>query len=163
MLFHRAASDWGSRDGLTETGSEELVVGSSKIWAEVGGWLNVASAGRLDEGLGGALDVGRAGVSEGVCEEELDVAYEDRLEGVSEGESESVCGRGSDAESVGELVRVGLGVCAGVGSCGSVQTSSPSATYHTSLCLFNSFKGLQAHKHPHTRTEQERQLEVSGM
>lgn len=142
MLFHRAASDWGSRDGLTETGSEELVAGSSRIWEEVGVWLNAASAGRLDEGLRGALDVGRAGVSEGVCEEELDIVFKDRLEGVSEGESESVCGKGSDEESVGELVRVGLGVCAGVGSCGSVQTTSPSATYHTSLCLFNNFKGL---------------------
>lgn len=90
MLFHGAASDWGSRDGLTETGSEELVVGSSRILAEVGGWLNAASAGRWDEGLGGALDAGIAGASEGVCEEELDVVYEDRLEGASEGESESV-------------------------------------------------------------------------
>lgn len=143
MLFHRAASDWGSRDGLAEAGSEELVVGSSRIWAEVGGLLNGASAGRLDEGLGGALDVGRVGVSEGVCEEEaLYVVFEERLEGVSEGESESVCGRGSDAESVGELVMVGLGVCAGVGSCGSEQTACPSATYHTSLCLSNSLKGL---------------------
>lgn len=90
MLFHRAASDWGSRDGLTEAGSEELVVGSSMIWVEVGGWLNGASAGRLDEGLGGALDVGSAGVSEGVCEEELHVVFEDKSEGVSAGESESV-------------------------------------------------------------------------
>lgn len=70
MLFHRAASDWGSTDGLTETGSEELVVGFSRIWADVGGWLNGASAGRSDEGLGGALDAGRVGVSEGACEEE---------------------------------------------------------------------------------------------
>lgn len=142
MLFHRATSDWGSRDGLTETGSDELVVGSSRIWAEVGGWLNATSAGRWDEGLGGVSDVGKAGASDCICEEELDVTLEEKLEGVSEGESESVCGRGSEGESVGESVRVGLVVCAGVGSCGSVQTGCPSATYHTSLCLFNSFKGL---------------------
>lgn len=142
VLFHTAASPWGSRDGLTETGSEELVVGSTRIWAVVGAWLNAAWDGRWDEGLGGASDGGREGVSEGVPEE-LDVdVYEDMLEGVTEGESESVCGRGSDGEPVGELVRVGRGVCAGVGSRGSVQTGSPSATYHTSLCLFRSFKGL---------------------
>ena len=63
-----------------------------------------------DEGLGGASEVGRAGVSDGVSEEEFDVVFEERLAGVSAGESESVCGRGSDAESVGEPVRVGLGV-----------------------------------------------------
>lgn len=142
VLFHRAGSDCGSSEGLTGIGSEELVVGSSRIWADVGGWLNTTSAGRSDEGLGGASDGGRVGVSEGGCEEELDVMFEEKLEGVSEGESESVCGKGSDGESVGEWVGVGLGVCAGVGSCGSVQTGSPSATYHTSLCLFNSFKGL---------------------
>lgn len=86
-------------------------------------------------------------MSEGVSEEELlDVEFVERLEGSSEGESESVCGRGSDGESVSELVIVSLGVCAGVGSCGSVQISCPSATYHTSLCLFNSFRGLQTHK-----------------
>lgn len=145
MLFHRVASEWGSRDGLTETGSDELVAGSSRIWAEVVGWLNAASAGVWDGVLGGALDVGRAGVSEGACEEELNVIYKDRLEGVSETESESVCGRGSDGESVGEAVKTCLGVCAGVGSFGSVHTGSPSAMYHTSLCLFNSFKGLHIH------------------
>lgn len=74
VLFHKVASPWGSRDGLTETGSEELVVGSTRIWAEVGGWLNAAWDGRWDEGLGGASDGGREGVSEGVSgEEELDV------------------------------------------------------------------------------------------
>lgn len=73
-------------------------------------WLNGASASMSDEGLGGASEGGRAGASEGVCEEELDVVFEERLVGVSAGESESVCGRGSDAESVGEPVRVGLGV-----------------------------------------------------
>lgn len=157
VLFHRAASPWGSRDGLTETGSEELVVGSTRIWAEVGGWLNAAWDGRWDEGLGGALDVGRAGVSEGVSEElDVDVYRLDRLVGVSEGESESVCGRGSDGESVGELVRGCRGTCAGVGSCGSVQTGSPSATYHTSLCLFRSFKGL--HTKTHTQGKSEKNL-----
>ncbi len=104
-------------------------------------------------------------MSEGVCEEELDVIYEGRLEGVSEGESERVCGRGSDGESVGELARVGLGVCAGVGSCGSVQTGCPSAIYHTSLCLFNSFKGLHTHTQTHrnTRKEQERRTQQLQM
>ncbi|KAG7222552.1 hypothetical protein INR49_016189 [Caranx melampygus] len=102
-----------------------VVVRSSRIWAEVGGWLTVASEGTWDEGLGGASDVGRAGVSDGGIseeeeEEELDVVFKDKLAGVSEGESDSVCGRGSDGESVGEAVRVGLGVCAGVGSRGSV-------------------------------------------
>lgn len=93
MLFHgpASASDWVSRDGLTEMGSEELVVTSSRIWAEVGGWLKAASAcRRSDDELGGALDVGRAAASEVVCVEELDVVLEERLEGVSEGESESV-------------------------------------------------------------------------
>lgn len=69
--------------------------------------------------------------------------FEERLEGVSAGESESMWGRASGAESVCELVSVGLGLCAGVGSCGSVQMICPSATYHTSLCLLSSFKGLQ--------------------
>lgn len=95
------------------------------------------------------FDGDRVGVSEGICEVELDVVFEDRSEGVSEGESERLSGRGSKGKSVGELVEVGRGVCAGVGSCGSEQTGSPSATYHTSLCLFNSFKGLR------TRNEEE--------
>lgn len=69
----------------------------------VGVWLNGASASMSDEGLGGASEGGRAGVSEGVCEE-LDVVFEERLAGESAGESERVCGRGSDAESVGEPV-----------------------------------------------------------
>lgn len=110
----------------------------------------------LDEGPGGALDGGTAGVSEGVCDEELEVVFEERLEGVSAGESESVLGRASDAESTGELVRVGLGVCAGVGSCGSVQIICPSATYHTSLCLFSSFKGLRIHRE--TTGEEQKQF-----
>lgn len=96
----------------------------------------------MDEGLGAALDGSTAGVSEDACEDELAVVFEDRFEGVSAGESKSASGRGSDTVSVGELVTVGLGVCAGVGSCGSVQIVCPSATYHTSLCLFNSFRGL---------------------
>lgn len=116
----------------------------------------------MDEGLGGALDGVTAGVSEGVCDEELDVVFEGRLEGVSEGESESVWGRGSDSESVSELVRVGLGVCAGVGSCGSVQMICPSATYHTSLCLFNSFKGLRTHKETMRDTQQLQPNDVSS-
>lgn len=95
------------------------------------------------------FDGDRVGVSEGICEVELDVVFEDRSEGVSEGESERLSGRGSKGKSVSELVGVGRGVCAGVGSCGSEQTGSPSATYHTSLCLFNSFKGLR------TRNEEE--------
>lgn len=40
MLFHRTPSDWGSRDGLTGTGSEELLVGSRRTWPEVVGWLS---------------------------------------------------------------------------------------------------------------------------
>lgn len=95
--------------------------------------------------------MGRAGRSGGASEEELTVAFEGRLEGVSEGESESVWGRGSAGESVGESVRACMRMCAGVGSCGSVQTGCPSATYHTSLCLFSSFKGLQTH----TKKEQQ--------
>lgn len=37
VRFHRGASDSDSRDGLTETGSDELVDGSGRIWVEVGG------------------------------------------------------------------------------------------------------------------------------
>lgn len=155
MWVHGAASDLGSWDGLTETERDELDVGSSRVWAEVGGKLNAASAGILDEGLGAALDGSTAGVSEDACEDELAVVFEDRLEGVSAGESKSVLGGGSDTESVGQSVTVGLGVCAGVGSCGSVHTVCPSATYHTSLCLFNSFRGLG--------TQKTQQLQPSGM
>lgn len=140
MLFHREASDSGSRDGLAETGSDELVDGSGSVWVEVGVGANAASVGVLDEALGEALDGETAGESEGVGDEELDVVFEERLEGVREGESESIRGRSSG--SAGEVVRVGLVVCAGVGSWGSVQMTGPSATYHTSLCRFNSFKGL---------------------
>lgn len=143
MLFCRAASDCGSTDGLTETGSEELAARSSRIWPAVGDRLGAASVGRPDDGLGGASDGGRADVSGGSCVEELDVALEDRLErGGCDGESESVSGRGSEGRSVGRSVVVGRGVWAGVGSFGSVQTGSPSATYHSSLCLFSSFVGL---------------------
>lgn len=135
VRFHGAESD--SRYELTEAGSDELVAGSIGSWVEVGGCLSMGSEVVLD-----------CAVSE-----ELDVAFEERLEGASEGESESVRGSGSDAGSVGELVTVGLGVCAGVGSCGSVQITCPSATYHTSLCLFSSFKGLHTHTHGKTQRE----------
>ena len=117
-------------------------------WAVVGVWLNTASEGPLDDGLCGASDGETVGTLEGwgIRDGELMVVLEARLEGVSEGESGSARGRASDAESVGELVAVGLGVCAGVGSRGSVQTGCPSATYHTSLCLLSSFKGLQTYE-----------------
>lgn len=96
------------------------------------------------------FDGDRAGASDGSSEEELDVVFEDGLEGVSEGESESVCGKGSKGTCVGESVGVGRVVCEGVGSRGSEHTGLSSATYHTSLCLFDSFKGL------HTRNKRER-------
>lgn len=41
-LFDRVVPDWGSSDGLTEVGSEELDVGSSRIWLDVWGLLNAA-------------------------------------------------------------------------------------------------------------------------
>lgn len=109
--------------------------------------------GRVDEILVGVSDVGTAGPSEGSSKEELDNVFEDRLEGIREGESESMSGSGSDGESANRSVGVGRGVCAGVGSCGSVQTGSPSATYQTSLCLFNSFKGLHTKTQEHQKDE----------
>ena len=165
VLFHMPASGCGSIDGLTETGSDELVTSSNEMWAEGGGWLNLDSAGRSEGRLTGVLDGATEGVSGGSCDEELNVMLEDMLEGVNEGESESVFGRGSDGESAGKLDGVGRGICSGVGSCGSVHTGCPSATYHTSLCLFSSFKGLHTNTRTHTHKERatEQWTQVSYM
>lgn len=70
--------------------------------------------------------------------------FSDTLEGSGGGESASIWGSGPGPAD--QLVGLDLVVCAGVGSCGSVQTTGPSATYHTSLCRLRSFSGLSARR-----------------
>lgn len=107
--------------------------------AEVGAELRLTQR-REEEGLGG-MSVGTSvGAAAGVSEVLDDV----RLVAVREAES----ARGSDERLAGGLGVI-LGVCAGVGSCGSEHTGGPSATYHTSLCLLRSLKGLHARTHAH--------------
>lgn len=107
VLLHTPASCCGSSDGPTGTSAEELVVGSIEAGAEGGGWLAAGSGSRWDEVLAGVSDGGTAGPSEGSGEEELDVVLTDRSDGISEGESESMSGRGSEGESANRSVGFG--------------------------------------------------------
>lgn len=159
VLFHRGAPDSGPGVRLAgAAASDELLDGSAGAGVDVGvkseAWsVGVADgtlAGRCD-GEAGTCDGEAGGPAEGGCDEESAAVLAERLEGSGEGESASIRARGlgSADQLVGPalvgpaLVGPALVVCAGVGSCGSVQTTGPSATYHTSLCRFSSFRGLR--------------------
>lgn len=149
MLFHRGAP--GSGPGVRPAGavSDELLDGSAGVGVvEVGGRSEAWSVGAADgtlvgtcDGEAGTCDGEAGGPAEGGCDEESAAVSAERLEGSGEGESASIRARGLG--SADQLVGPARVVCAGVGSCGSVQTTGPSATYHTSLCRFSSFRGLR--------------------
>lgn len=80
------------------------------------------------------------GPADGACDQESSGMLAESSEGSADGESASTWGSGPGPAD--QPVGLGLVVCAGVGSCGSVQTTGPSATYHTSLCRLSSFSGL---------------------
>lgn len=148
MLFHRGAPDSGPGVRLAGAGSDELLDGSAGVGVEVGVKSEAWSAGVADgtlvgtcDGEAGTCDGEAGGPAEGGCDEESAAALAERLEGSGEGESARIRARGLG--SADQLVGPALVVCAGVGSCGSVQTTGPSATYHTSLCRFSSFRGLR--------------------
>lgn len=137
MLFHRGAPDSGPGVRVAGAGSDELLDGSAGVGVvEVGGRSEARSVGVADGTLVGTCDGEAGGPAEGGCDEESE-----RLEGSGEGESASIRARGLG--SADQLVGPARVVCAGVGSCGSLQTTGPSATYHTSLCRFSSFRGLR--------------------
>lgn len=139
MLFHKGAPDSAPGVRLAGTGSDELLDGSAGVGVEVGVNARTSSVCVLDGTLAEA-----GGPAEGARDQESTEVFSDSLEGSEEGESASIWGSGPGPAD--QLVGLDLVVCAGVGSCGSVQTTGPSATYHTSLCRLRSFSGLSARR-----------------
>lgn len=142
MLFHWGAPDSGPR----VRGSEALLGGSATVGVEVGVKARTSSVGVSDEEEA-ETDDGEAetgdGEAGGPAEAGCDTLAESS-EGSGGGELARTWGSGPGPED--QLVGLDLVVCAGVGSCGSVQTTEPSATYHTSLCRLSSFSGLRARR-----------------
>lgn len=144
MLFQWGAPDSAPGVRLAVTGSDELPDGSAGVAVEVG--VNAkASSVCVSDGTPAKTGDGEAGgPAGGVCDQESTAVFAESLEGRGEGESDSTWGSGPGPAD--QLVGLDLVVCAGVGSCGSVQTTGPSATYHTSLCRLSSFSGLSARR-----------------